>query len=93
MRFINLDATGKRFGKPRFKGRGRYRSFTFTQIKQDCIDRNKIKLPKIGEVKFVYHRQIPVGFSIKTATISLKADGWYIALVLEDKSVPVFTPE
>ncbi|WP_281261740.1 RNA-guided endonuclease InsQ/TnpB family protein, partial [Aphanothece hegewaldii] len=92
-RFVNPDATGRRFGKPRFKGKGRYRSFTFSQMKNDCIDGNKIKLPKIGEVKFIYHRQIPTAFVIKTATISLKADGWYIALVLEDKSVPVFTPD
>jgi putative transposase len=91
-RLVNPDATGRRFGKPRFKGKGRYRSFTFTQIKANCINSNKITLPKIGEVKFIYHRQIPVGFVIKTATISLKADGWYIALVLEDKSVPCFTP-
>lgn len=92
-RFVTPDATGKRFGKPRFKGKGRYRSFTYTQVKPDCIDGNKITLPKIGDVKFVYHRPIPEGFKIKTATISLKADGWYIALNLEDKSIPKSTPD
>jgi putative transposase len=92
-RFVNPDVTGKRFGKPRFKGKGRYRSFTFTQMNQNCIDGNKIKLPKIGSVKFIYHRLIPTGFTIKTANISLKADGWYIALSLEDKTVPIITPD
>lgn len=92
-RFVNPDNTGKIFGKPRFKGKGRYRSFTFTQMNQSCIKGNKIKLPKIGEVKFIYHRPIPDGFTIKTATVSVKADGWYIALSLEDKSIPVFTPQ
>lgn len=91
-RFVNPDTTGKRFGKPRFKGKGRYRSFTYTQMKQECIKGNKITLPKIGDVKFIYHRPIPVGFTIKTATISVKADGWYMALSLEDISIPVMTP-
>jgi putative transposase len=92
-RFVNADNTGKKFGKPRFKGKGRYRSFTFTQMKQACIKGNKIALPKIGDVKFIYHRLIPAGFIIKTATISLKFDGWYISLSLEDKSIPVFIPD
>ena len=34
----------------------------------------------------------PDGFKIKTATISLKADGWYISLSLEDATVPVLSP-
>jgi putative transposase len=52
-----------------------------------------LKLPKIGSVKFIYHRPIPSGFTIKTANISLKADGWYVALSLEDKTVPIITPD
>lgn len=92
-RFTNPDSTGKKFGKPRFKGKGRYRSFTFPQMKQDCIKGNQITLPKIGDVKFIYHRPVPTGFTIKTATISLKADGWYVALSLEDKAVPLLSPD
>ena len=45
-------------------------------------------MPKIGEVKFIQHRCIPEGFKIKTATVIRKADGYYIVLSLEDKSVP-----
>ncbi len=37
-RFLSGDANGKKSGKPRFKGQGRYRSFTFPQVKQDCIN-------------------------------------------------------
>ncbi len=32
----------------------------------------------------ILHRPIPDGFKIKTATITSKADGWYISLSLED---------
>ncbi len=87
-RWLKGDSSGKRSGKPRFKGIGRYHSFTYPQIKQDCINGKKIKLPKLGEVKFIQHRSIPDGFKIKTATVIRKADGYYIILSLEDKSVP-----
>ncbi len=36
----------------------------------------------------ILHRPIPDGFKIKTATITHKADGWYISLSLEDVTVP-----
>jgi putative transposase len=92
-RWLKGDCNGKRSGKPRFKGVGRYRSFTFPQIKQDCVFGKFINLPKIGKVKLIQHRPIPDGFTIKTATITKKADGWYITLSLEDKSVPELTPD
>jgi putative transposase len=92
-RWFKGDSKGKRSGRPRFKGQGRYRSFTFPQMKQDCIDGKFIKLPKIGKVKVILHRSIPDGFKIKTATITQKADGWYVTLSLEDASVPELSPE
>jgi putative transposase len=92
-RWFKGDSKGKRSGKPRFKGQGRYRSFAFPQMKQDCIDGKFIKLPKIGKVKVILHRSIPDGFKIKTATITQKADGWYVTLSLEDASVPELSPE
>ena len=36
-RWFNADKNGPRLGKPRFKGKGRYPSFTYPQIKSDCI--------------------------------------------------------
>ncbi|NET41075.1 transposase [Okeania sp. SIO2B3] len=89
-RWFKADKNGQRLGKPRFKKKSRYRSFTYAQIKQDCIEEKRINLPKIGKVKFIQHRPIPDGFKIKTVTISRKADGYYVTLSLEDKSVPTF---
>lgn len=91
-RWIKGDAKGKKSGRPRFKGRGRYRSFTFPQVKQDCISGKYIKLPVLGELKLILHRPLPDGFKIKTATITQKADGWCIVLSLEDSSVPEMQP-
>ncbi len=87
-RWLKGDSNGKRSGKPRFKGIGRYHSFTYPQMKQNCIGSKRIKLPKIGEIKFIQHRPIPDGFKIKTATVIRKADGYYVILSLEDKSIP-----
>jgi putative transposase len=92
-RWLKADKSGQRLGRPRFKGKGRYRSFTYPQIKQDCIEGKKINLPKIGKVKLIQHRPLPEGFQIKTVTISRKADGYYVVLSLEDKSVPAFNSE
>jgi putative transposase len=92
-RWLKGDCNGKKSGKPRFKGMGRYRSFTFPQMKHDCIQGKFINLPKIGLVKLIQHRRLPNGFKIKTATITRKVDGWYVTLSLEDSSVPVFTPD
>jgi putative transposase len=107
-RFIKGDINGKRSGKPRFKQRSRYRSFTYPQIKSDCIkervrcggslvecnSRGKyITLPKIGDVKIILHRPIPDGFVIKTCTVVCKADGWYVMLSLQDDTVPTISPD
>ena len=89
-RWLKADKNGQRLGKPRFKGKGRYRSFTYPQIKQNCIEGNKINLPKIGKVKLIQHRPLPEGFQIKTVTISRKVDGYYVTLSLENKWVPYF---
>ncbi|AOW99774.1 transposase [Moorena producens PAL-8-15-08-1] len=100
-RFIKGDSNGKRSGRPRFKKRHRYRTFTYPQIKEGCLEGNLINLPKIGKVKIILHRPIPVreasatpnGFKIKTASITKKCDGYYLVLSLEDKTVPEVKPD
>ncbi len=49
-RWLKGDRKSKRAGRPRFKGVGRYRSFTFPQMTQDCVQGKCIHLPKIGLV-------------------------------------------
>ena len=87
-RFIKGDSNGKRSGKPRFKGKGRYRTFTYPQMRADCLQGHRITLPKIGAVKIILHRPIPDDFAVKRATVTQKADGWYASLLLECKEVP-----
>ena len=92
-RYLKGDCNGKRSGKPRFKGKGRYRSFTFPSLGKSPINGNVLTLPKFGNVKLVLHRPIPEGFRIKTAIISRKADGWYATLTIQDDTVPNVIPK
>lgn len=89
-RYIKGDSKGKRSGKPRFKGRSRYRTFTFPQAKNNWLKGNKIKFPKLGLIKYICHRSIPEGFNIKTASVTRKADGYYLTLIAEDNTIPEF---
>ncbi len=73
---------------PKFKNKSNFKSFTFTSgIK---VADKAIYLPKLGWVKYFNSRSIPKGFKVKSATVRLKADGLYITLKIEDKTVPPF---
>ena len=92
-RFLKGDCNGKRSGRPRFKARSRYRTFTYPQMKDGWRQGNLINLPMFGLVKIILHRPIPDGFKVKTASITKKADGFYVTLSLEDLRVPEIKPD
>ncbi len=87
-RWLKGDCNGKKSGRPRFKGVGRYKTFTYPQFKQHHFVGDRITLSKIGDVKVIVHRPIPEGFDIKTVSVTKKADGYYVTLSLDDKTVP-----
>ncbi len=87
--FITPDKNDNRAGKPRFKGLNYYKSFTYSQLTNKHISDNHVDLSGIGKIEFVQHRPIPTGFVVKLGTVKLEADGWYLSLALEDKTVPV----
>lgn len=82
-RFLKGDFQGKKSGKPRFKSLSRFKTFTYPQIKQNCITGNYINLPKLGKLKVIFHRPLPKVSKIKTVSITRKADGYYVTLTLE----------
>lgn len=92
-RWLKGDSNGKKSGRPRFKNAGQYKTFTFPQFKQHHFIGNRITLSKIGDVKVIVHRQIPDGFQIKTASVTKKADGYYVTLSLDNKTVPTVKPD
>jgi putative transposase len=91
-----LDTAFKNFfngkGYPRFKTKQRFKSFNYppNQVK---LKGNKIYLPSIGWMRFYQSRLIPDGFSLRSITVRQKADGWYIAIQIEDKIMPQSQPK
>ncbi|GGA56548.1 transposase [Okeania sp. KiyG1] len=95
-RWLIPDKTGKRGGRPRFKKSGKLRSFCFSRVNHPKavikFDGKQIITRRFGAIRVIVHRPIPDRFVIKTATITKKADGYYISFSLEDKSVPSLIP-
>ncbi len=87
-RFIAGDSKGNRSGRPRFKNKSRYRTFTWTSVPDKNLVGSRIKLPKLGILKFIKSRDQASGFKLKTVSITRKADGYYVSFSVEDKSVP-----
>jgi len=102
-RWLKGDVNGKKSGRPRFKGKGQYKTFTYSQFKSQTLDdsltlryhfvNSRITLSKIGDVKVIVHRPIPDRFDIKTVSVTKKADGYYVTLSLDDKTVPTIKPD
>lgn len=87
--FFRRVKAGEKPGYPRFRGKGRYDSFTFPQS-GFSLDGNTLRLSKIGNVKVVLHR--PIEGSIKTCTIKRSSTGkWYVIFSCEWE--PTFLPE
>jgi len=80
--FRRCKAHAEKPGFPRFKGYGRYDSFTFPQSGFSITHDNRVVLSKIGAVKMVYHR--PIKGKIKTCTIQRSSTGkWYVSFSVE----------
>nr|WP_279232216.1 transposase [Thermus albus] len=82
---------GQRAGYPRFKGKGRYDSFTFPQAEVTGVklqkDGKRVFLHGVGSVKVKLHR--PLEGKIKTATVKREGDDWYIIFVCEVEPKPL----
>ncbi len=77
------------FGFPRFKTRGRMRSFVFPQFKNNPVVGSKIKLPVIGAVAFRKSRPIPEDAKVKQVRVVKRVSGWYVMITLQwDVSIP-----
>lgn len=99
-RYIKGDKDGKRSGKPRLKSESRYRTMVFDGAKNEwlkfCTINGRwlyLKLPKVGLVKVRTHRPLPSGFNLKQVSVTKKSDGWCVSFVLDNPSVPEFTPD
>ena len=78
--FFRRLGTNDKAGFPRYKGKNRYHSFTYTQS-GFVIEGDKLRLSKIGTIRINLHRKL-VG-ELKTCTIVRKNGKYYVALVCE----------
>ena len=84
--FFDRVKKGKKAGFPKFKSKkaGRKSYSTNNQRGSVRIENSRIRLPKIGFVKLVYHRPIIENSTIKTVTISKTPSGKYFVSVLTE---------
>jgi putative transposase len=76
--FFRRLARGEKAGFPRFQGANRYHSFTYKEYGNGArLDNGYLALSKIGRIAVRWSR--PIEGTIKTATISREADGWYVS--------------
>jgi putative transposase len=88
--FRRVKAGEEAPGFPRFKGQGRYDSFTFPQSGFSITHDDRVCLSKIGALKMVYHR--PLRGKVKTCTIHRSSTGkWYVSFSVECE--PLRLPE
>jgi putative transposase len=73
--FFRRVRAGDKAGYPRFKGRDRYDSFTYSQAGWK-LDASRLVLAGIGALKVRWSR--PIQGTIKTVTIHRSADQWYV---------------
>lgn len=88
--FFRRVKSGEKPGFPRFRGKFRYDSFTYSQSGFKLL-KNVVQLSKIGGVKIKLHR--PVEGTIKTCTIRRTPTGkWFVSFACDIEHKPVEKP-
>ena len=75
----------KKFELPKFKSKHNKRQSYTTSVTNNnsrVIDNKHIRIPKVGKLRAIVHRNIPNDYKLKSVTISKEADGKYYASLL-----------
>jgi putative transposase len=84
--FFRRCKHGEKPGFPRFKGKGRYNSFSFLSRVEDC----RVNVPKVGGIRFHLYR--PIQGKIKETTLRFTNNRWYVCFSCELEDVPKIIP-
>ncbi|KAB1193307.1 IS200/IS605 family element transposase accessory protein TnpB [Haloferax sp. MBLA0076] len=88
---------GHRIGTLKWKQKGEYRSFTYSQSGfklKNTSGRTRLWLSKLGEISIIFHRELPEDAEIKTVTVKQEPTGkWYAILGVETPNDPPGKPE
>ncbi|MCT4585094.1 MAG: transposase [Peptostreptococcaceae bacterium] len=82
--FTNFFRKKAKFPKFKSKKTSKRKYTTNNQKGSIRIENNKLKLPKLGLVSIKLHRQIPLNYKIKSATISQEPNGAYYVSILTE---------
>jgi len=87
--FFRRVKAGEKPGYPRFRGTGRYDSFTYPQAGVGFrMNGDMLSLSKVGDVRVILHR--PIEGEIKTCTIRRTAAGdWFVTFSCEVEAKPL----
>jgi putative transposase len=90
--FFRRVKKGEKAGYPKFKSKN--------NTKQSCrltgsihVESDRVKLPRIGCVRLKENDYIPVGCKPLSATISKRADRWFVSILVEEEISPVQNKE
>jgi putative transposase len=94
---LNLDCAFQNFFEkraqfPRFKSRSTFKSFEY-KPGTVRIEGRRVRLPSLGWMRFYCSRPIPKEWEIRTCSVTQEIDGWYISILLQDKTVPDVSPK
>lgn len=82
--FFKRCKHGEKPGFPRFKGLRRYSSFTYKASGYRTLNKQRIRLSKIGDVRYKpWLEELPSRKEVKTCTVKREADGWYVVLACD----------
>ncbi len=86
-----LKNNGRKVGKLRFKGKGWFKTFTYSQtgfrITEHKTRYDTLHLSKIGDIPFIKHRDIEG--TIKQVTVKRQLSGrWFVSIAAETKEQP-----
>lgn len=89
--FFRRVKIGQTPGYPRFQGKGRYDSFTTSDLNSFSLTEDKqLCIAKIGSIKVKLHR--PIEGQTKTCTIKREGTYWYVVLACEIEQELVYHP-
>lgn len=87
-----LDTSFKKFfnenqGYPKFQKKDKFKSIVFkTNVR---VIGKKVKLPKLGFLKFNLHRPLPDNFKLKRTILLKEQDYFYVSFLIEVPTPPV----
>lgn len=87
--FFRRVKSGEKPGFPRFKGRGRYTSFSFPN---PVVNGSTVKVPKIGLIRFKKYRELRG--TLKECSVSMTPNGWEVTFACDlGEAPPKVTPQ